>query len=217
MTTALLGALSCHSTSPSWRHMKARLTELQALQSPLRLAQTKSSGSWQWVRPRVMINSSPTYMCVIQHDSLIGCSNTLSNREPFRTVLRILRRLIVRGEWHLSLFSFNRVNVGLGEFVEKRKKKQSFPFAFISKSDLSTGLCVLLTVPQQCYGLWSSCSCWNPSAEPTTARASLHQKITSADSTSGSVPHSRIKSEFLLLWWWIFYSKLWLNQGDPSF
>lgn len=174
MTTALLGVLSCHSSSPSWRHMKARLTELQALQLPPRLAQTKSSGSWQWVRPRVMINSSPTYTCVIQQDSLIGCFNTLSNREPFCIVLWILRYLIVRKEWHLSFCSFNGGNVGLGKFVEKN---QLFPFPFISKSDLSTGLCVLLTAPQQCFGLWSSCSCWDPSAEPKAARASLHHRL----------------------------------------
>lgn len=174
MTTALLGVLSCHSTSPSWRHMKARLTELQALQLPPRLAQTKSSGSWQWVRPRVMINSSPTYMCVIQHDSLIGCFNTLSNREPFCIVLWILWCLIVRKEWHLSFFSFNRRNVGLRELVEKN---QLFPFAFIAKSNLSTGLCVLLTVRQQCFGLSSSCSCWDPSAEPRAARSSLRHRL----------------------------------------
>lgn len=113
MTTALLGVLSCHSSSPSWRHMKARLTELQALQLPPRLAQTKSSGSWLWVCPRVMINSSPTYMCVIQHDSLIGCFNTLSNRRPFCIALWILC-LIVGKEWHLSFFSFNRRSLELG-------------------------------------------------------------------------------------------------------
>lgn len=174
MTTALLGVLSCHSASPSWRHMKARLTELQALQLPPRLAQTKSSGSWQWVRPRVMINSSPTYMCVIQHDSLIGCFNTLSNREQFCIVLWILWRLILREEWHLSFYSFSRRNSGLGEFVEKNRL---FPFAFISKSDLSTGLCVLLTVPQQWFGLWSSCACWDPSAEPRAERARLQHRL----------------------------------------
>lgn len=153
--------------------MKARLTELQALQLPQRLAQTKSSGSWQWVRPRVMINSSPTYMCVIQQDSLIGCFNTLSNRAPFCIVLWILWRLIVRKEWHLSCL-FNRRNIGLGEFVEKNPL---FPFTFKSRSNLSTGLCVLLTAPQQCFGLWSSCSCWDPSAEPRAARASFHHRL----------------------------------------
>lgn len=117
-----------------------------------------------------MINSLPTYMCVIQHDSLIGCFNTLSNREPFCSVLWILWRLILVEEWHLSFFSFSGRNARLGEFVEKNLL---FPFAFTSKSGLSTGLRVLLTVPQQWFGLWSSGSCWDLPAKPRAEQQEL--------------------------------------------